>query len=48
MALDKKTHAIYLPSAELGPKPAGSKYPRVVPETFKVLILKPEIADLDN
>lgn len=40
MALDPKTHKVYLSSAEFGPKPAGSKYPSVVPGTFKVLVLQ--------
>jgi DNA-binding beta-propeller fold protein YncE len=42
MALDTKTHKVYLSSAELGPKPAGSNYPSVVPGSFKVLVLQPE------
>ena len=42
MALDTKTHKVYLPSAEFGPKPAGSNYPSVVPGSFKVLVLQPE------
>ncbi|POA46708.1 YVTN family beta-propeller domain-containing protein, partial [Pseudomonas sp. GW460-R15] len=40
MALDPKTHTIYLSSGQFGPPPAGSKFPSVVPETFKVLILR--------
>ena len=40
MALDTKTHTIYLSSAEFGPKPVGSNYPSVVPDTFKVLVLE--------
>ncbi len=46
MALDPKTHKVYLSSAELGPKPAGSKYPSVVPGTFKVLVLQRSNSDL--
>jgi hypothetical protein len=42
MALDTKTHKIYLSSARFGPKPAGNKYPSVVPGTFKVLVLQPQ------
>lgn len=42
MALDTKTHKVYLSSAEFGPKPAGSNYPSVVPGSFKVLVLQPE------
>ena len=40
MALDPKTHTVYLSSAEFGPTPAGSKYPSVVQDTFKVLVLQ--------
>jgi DNA-binding beta-propeller fold protein YncE len=40
MAMDLRTHTIYLSSAKFGPKPEGSRFPSVVPETFKVLILK--------
>jgi DNA-binding beta-propeller fold protein YncE len=40
MALDTKTHKVYLSSAEFGPKPLGSKYPSVVPDTFKILVLQ--------
>ena len=40
MAMDMNTHTLYLSSAKFGPKPEGSRFPSVVPETFKVLILK--------
>ena len=40
MAMDFKTHTLYLSSAKLGPNPEGSRFPSVVPDTFKVLILK--------
>jgi DNA-binding beta-propeller fold protein YncE len=40
MALDTKTHKVYLSSAEFGPKPEGSKYPSVIPDTFKILVLE--------
>jgi DNA-binding beta-propeller fold protein YncE len=40
MAIDLKTHTIYLSSAKFGPKLEGSRFPSVVPDTFKVLILK--------
>jgi DNA-binding beta-propeller fold protein YncE len=40
MALDMKTHTLYLSSAKFGPKPEGSRFPSVIPDTFKVLILK--------
>jgi hypothetical protein len=38
--MDLKTHTLYLSSAKFGPKPEGSRFPSVVPETFKVLIVK--------
>jgi DNA-binding beta-propeller fold protein YncE len=40
MAMDMKTHTIYISSGRFGPKPQGSRFPPVVPETFKVLILR--------
>jgi DNA-binding beta-propeller fold protein YncE len=40
MAMDVKTHTLYISSAKFGPKPEGSRFPSVVPDTFKVLILK--------
>jgi hypothetical protein len=40
MAMDMKTDTIYLSSAKFGPKPEGSRFPSVVPDTFKVLILR--------
>src|SRR5882762_1431343 len=40
IALDTKTHTVYLSSADFGPKPPGSKYPSVLPGTFKVLVLQ--------
>jgi DNA-binding beta-propeller fold protein YncE len=40
MAMDVKTHTLYLSSAKFGPKPEGSRFPSVVPDTFRVLILK--------
>jgi DNA-binding beta-propeller fold protein YncE len=40
MAMDMKTHTLYLSSANFGPKPEGSRFPSVIPDTFKVLILK--------
>ena len=44
MALDLKTHKVYLSSAELGPPPAATAgnphpYPSVVPGSFKLLVL---------
>jgi hypothetical protein len=40
MAMDMKAHTLYLSSANFGPKPEGSRFPSVIPDTFKVLILK--------
>ena len=46
MALDLKTHKIYLSSGQHGPPPAPTAanphpYPSVVPGTFKILIVTP-------
>lgn len=41
MALDPKTHYVYLPSAELGPPAKGERWPSVKPGTFKVLAYAP-------
>jgi DNA-binding beta-propeller fold protein YncE len=41
MALDPKTHRVYLPSAELGPPAKGERWPSVKPGTFKVLVYGP-------
>ena len=40
MAMDLKTHTVYLSSAKFGPKLEGSRLPSVVSGTFKVLVLK--------
>ena len=45
MALDEKTHTVYLSSAKLGPPAAnqgGSGHPRpsIVPDSFKILVVK--------
>ena len=40
MAMDMKTHTIYISSGRFGPKPEGSRFPSVVPESFKVLVLR--------
>ena len=40
MALDPKTHKIYLATAELGPPATGQRYPSVKPGTFTVLVYK--------
>lgn len=44
MALDTKTHTIYLPAAEFGPAPAPTAdqprpRPKIVPGTFKLLVV---------
>jgi DNA-binding beta-propeller fold protein YncE len=40
MAIDLKTHKIYLPSAEFEPAPAGQhQRPAIKPDTFKLLVL---------
>ena len=46
MALDEKTHKIYLAAATLGPPPAATAanphpWPSVVPNTFKLLVVAP-------
>jgi DNA-binding beta-propeller fold protein YncE len=38
MALDPKTHRVFLPTAELGPPAAGQRRPTVKPGTFGVLV----------
>ncbi len=47
MALDSKTHKIYLAAAKLGPPPAPTKerphpYPTVVPGTFHLVVVSPQ------
>ena len=37
IALDEKTHKIYLPTADLGPSAEGQKRPSMVPGTFQIL-----------
>lgn len=41
MAVDPKSHKIYLPTAELGPAAEGQKRPSVKPGTFMVLAYEP-------
>jgi YVTN family beta-propeller protein len=41
MALDPKTHTIFLPTAEFGPPAAGQTRPSVKPGTFTVLVFRP-------
>jgi DNA-binding beta-propeller fold protein YncE len=38
MALDTKTHTVYLPTAEFGPPAEGQRRPSVKPGTFMVLV----------
>jgi YVTN family beta-propeller protein len=38
MALDPKSHKVYLATAELGPAPQGQRWPSVKPGTFMVLV----------
>lgn len=42
MALDPKTHRIYLVTAEFGPPAAGQKRPSIKPGTFTVLVYAPQ------
>ncbi len=41
MALDPKSHRIYLATAELGPPAEGQRYPSVKPGTFSILVYAP-------
>lgn len=41
MALDSRTHKIYLITAEFGPTPEGQRRPSIVPGTFSVLEYSP-------
>jgi hypothetical protein len=46
MALDEKTHSVYLSSAQYGPAPAPTKEqprprPTVLPNTFTILVVSP-------
>jgi YVTN family beta-propeller protein len=46
MAIDYKTHRIYLSDADFGPPPAGepgtNRRPRVLPDTFELLVVAPQ------
>jgi DNA-binding beta-propeller fold protein YncE len=42
MALDHKTHKIYVAAAKLGPPKPPSRYPSVVPGTFHLLVVSPQ------
>jgi len=41
MAVDPKSHRVFLPTAELGPPPEGQRWPSVKPGTFSVLVYAP-------
>ncbi len=41
MALDPKTHKIYLATAELGPPAEGQRRPSIKPDTFMILVYSP-------
>src|SRR5581483_6482699 len=41
IALDPKSHRIFLPTAELGPPAPGQRWPSVKPGTFTVLVYAP-------
>ena len=42
IAVDSKTHRVYLPTAEFGPPVEGQKRPSVKPGTFMILVYAPE------
>ena len=42
MALDPKSHKVYLATAELGPPAEGQRWPSVKPGTFMVLVYSPQ------
>ncbi len=46
MAIDYKTHRIYLSDADFAPPPAGesstSRRPRILPDTFGLLVVAPQ------
>jgi len=42
IALDPKSHKIFLPTAELGPPAQGERRPAIKPGTFMVLVYAPE------
>jgi len=41
MAVDPKTHRVFLPTAELGPPAEGQRWPSVKPGTFSILVYAP-------
>ena len=42
IALDRKTHRIYLPTADFGPPPAPNARPSILPNTMRLLVYGPE------
>jgi YVTN family beta-propeller protein len=42
IALDPKTHRIYLPTADFGPPPSPNARPSIVPNTMRLLVYGPE------
>ena len=42
IALDPKTHRIYLPTADFGPPPTAGARPSIVPNTMRLLIYGPQ------
>jgi hypothetical protein len=42
IALDPKTHRIYLPTADFGPATAPNGRPSIVPNTMRLLVYGPE------
>jgi DNA-binding beta-propeller fold protein YncE len=41
VAVDSKSHKVFLPTAELGPPAEGQKRPSIKPNTFMVLVFEP-------
>jgi YVTN family beta-propeller protein len=41
IAIDKRTHHLYLPTADFGPEQEGNRRPAILPGTFKVLEVAP-------
>ena len=39
IAVDQETGRVYLPAAEIGPPPPGSRYGALLPGTFKILVV---------
>ncbi|SRR5579871_3864 len=43
IAVDQKTHKIYLPSGSFQPAAKGSFRPQIIPGTFKILVIEPNL-----